>query len=221
MWSRSELKQTAKIRFKANYWKSILAALILILVIGGGSGTGFGTKWLTNHGGVEREQQNQVSVTEWGDGESKAHTYYNVDHVVSGINNVFVIAAVILLIIVVFLFICIIVIPLQILVLNPLEIGCKRFFAKNLKGDAQVREICYAFDNGYKNNIKTMFFRNLYIFLWILLLIIPGIIKSYEYQMIPYILAENPNITTKEAFALSKKMMYGNKWKSFVLDLVI
>lgn len=114
---------------------------------------------------------------------------------------------------------CIIVIPLQVLVFNPLEIGCKRFFIKNLKEDAQTREICYAFDNGYKNNVKIMFLRDLYTALWLFLLVIPGIIKTYEYQMIPYILAENPGISKEEAFSLSKKMMYGNKWKSFVLDL--
>ena len=47
----------------------------------------------------------------------------------------------------------------------------------------------------------------------------PGIIKAYEYRMIPYILAENPDIDTKEAFARSKEMMTGNKWDAFVLDL--
>ena len=44
-------------------------------------------------------------------------------------------------------------------------------------------------------------------------------IKTYEYRMIPYILAENPKTKKKEAFYLSKKMMKGNKWKTFVLDL--
>ena len=37
--------------------------------------------------------------------------------------------------------------------------------------------------------------------------------------MIPYILAENPKIQRKKAFKLSKKMMKGNKWKTFILDL--
>ena len=64
-----------------------------------------------------------------------------------------------------------------------------------------------------------MFLRNLFTFLWSLLFIIPGIIKFYEYRMIPYILAENPTLSYKEAFELSKKMMYGQKWKTFVLDL--
>ena len=48
---------------------------------------------------------------------------------------------------------------------------------------------------------------------------IPWIMKTYEYWMIPYILADNPNMSTKEAFALTKKMMTGHKWECFVLNL--
>ena len=77
----------------------------------------------------------------------------------------------------------------------------------------------YAFSNGYMNVVKTMFLRGLFTFLWTLLFIIPGIIKGYEYRMIPYILAENPGIDSREAFAVSKQMMDGNKWAAFVLDL--
>ena len=55
-------------------------------------------------------------------------------------------------------------------------------------------------------------------FLWYFT-IIGGVIKTYEYQMIPYLLAENPHLKEKEVFRLSKQMMKGNKWKSFVLDL--
>ena len=46
-----------------------------------------------------------------------------------------------------------------------------------------------------------------------------GIIKHYEYSMIPFILAENPKIGRKKAFMLSKQMMRNNKWKLFLLDL--
>ncbi len=57
--------------------------------------------------------------------------------------------------------------------------------------------------------------------LWIFwcLTIVGGFIKHYSYKMIPYILAENPDINRKEAFELSKKMMYGQKWNAFKLDL--
>ena len=64
-----------------------------------------------------------------------------------------------------------------------------------------------------------MFFRDLFTFLWTLLFIIPGIIKSYEYKMVPYLLAEYPDMDRKEVFARSRDMMYGQKWNTFVLDL--
>lgn len=60
---------------------------------------------------------------------------------------------------------------------------------------------------------------NLKILLWLFLFIVPGFIKAYEYSMIPYLLAENPNITTDEAFSLSKQMTTGQKMDLFVLDL--
>ena len=44
-------------------------------------------------------------------------------------------------------------------------------------------------------------------------------IKAYEYRMIPYLLADNPSMSQEEAFALSREMMKGQKWKTFVLDL--
>ena len=64
-----------------------------------------------------------------------------------------------------------------------------------------------------------MFWREIKIFLWSLLFVIPGVIKSYEYSMVPYILAENPQMPTDRAFELSKLMTRGEKWKIFVLDL--
>jgi uncharacterized membrane protein len=48
---------------------------------------------------------------------------------------------------------------------------------------------------------------------------IQGIIKSFEYAIIPYILADDPEITSKEAFRKAKEMMMGNKWRLFKLNL--
>jgi uncharacterized membrane protein len=61
--------------------------------------------------------------------------------------------------------------------------------------------------------------RTIFLILWSLLLIIPGIVKYYEYLMVPYLLAENPYLSREEAFAESKRMMDGEKWNAFVLDL--
>ena len=84
---------------------------------------------------------------------------------------------------------------------------------------AQVKEITYGFDHSYKNIVRVMFRMDLSIFLWTLLLIIPGVIKMYEYYMVPYILTENPNMEYKAAMQMSRDMMEGNKWKTFVLGL--
>lgn len=229
MWTRKELKTKSKVRFRANRWKSVLTALILMFAIGS-LGTGFN---LLGKFTIDDDSTVAFSVNDDGTVEQESeealqyHTTEGKNKIVMEgetigevtIDDALAVSVVIIVLLVVVIIACIIVIPLQILVFNPLEIGCKRFFVKNLKEDAQIREICYAFDNGYKNNVKIMFFRELHTALWFLLLVIPGIIKAYEYQMIPYILAENPGISKVEAFALSKKMMQGNKWKSFVLDL--
>ena len=103
--------------------------------------------------------------------------------------------------------------------INPLELGCRRFFRRNLDEPASLSNLMFAFDSNYKNVVKVMFFKDLYVFLWTMLFIIPGIVKGYEYKLIPYLLSENPEMSKEEAFAESKKLMTGNKWKAFVLDL--
>lgn len=70
----------------------------------------------------------------------------------------------------------------------------------------------------WKVAIITRIVRTLYIVLWTLLFIIPGIIASYNYALTDYILAENPELTTKEALELSKKMMYGHRFRLFCLE---
>ena len=60
---------------------------------------------------------------------------------------------------------------------------------------------------------------SIFIFLWTLLLIIPGIIKSYSYSMAGFIMSENPEMSAKEAMEVSMGMMKGNKWRLFCLQL--
>lgn len=72
------------------------------------------------------------------------------------------------------------------------------------------------------NNFGKAFLLNLlngiFVFLWSLLLIIPGIIKAYSYAMSIYILADNPEISANEARKKSIEMMHGNKWRLFCLS---
>ena len=64
-----------------------------------------------------------------------------------------------------------------------------------------------------------MFLRNLFVALWSLLLVIPGIIKLYSYRLVPYILKEHPEISGTQVITISRQMMNGHKWNTFVLDL--
>lgn len=105
-------------------------------------------------------------------------------------------------------------------VADPLIVGGKRYFLKAREGsNTRVGILVEIFRKEHWPNVAvTMFLRNIYTALWYLT-IIGGFIKTYEYRMIPYILAENPTIKRKEAFEISKKMMKGNKWKAFILDI--
>ena len=102
--------------------------------------------------------------------------------------------------------------------LNPLEVGCSRFFRKNIAGPAEFKAIGEGFGD-YGHVFGTLFLRDLFLWLWSLLFVIPGIIKSYSYRMVPYILAEHPELSANEVITRSRKMMNGNKWQAFKLDL--
>ena len=107
-----------------------------------------------------------------------------------------------------------------VIIADPLIVAGKRYFLKiRNEKTARMGEMKEIFKKGSWINVAiTMLLRNIYNFLWYFT-IIGGVIKIYEYRMIPYILAENPKTNRKEAFKLSKQMMKGNKWKTFLLDV--
>lgn len=66
---------------------------------------------------------------------------------------------------------------------------------------------------------KTYILMVVYIFLWTLLLYIPGIIKGFAYSQTMYIMAENPDMGANEAITRSREMMDGHKMEYFLLGL--
>lgn len=75
--------------------------------------------------------------------------------------------------------------------------------------------------SGFKNMgtvIILWLLNELFIFLWTLLFIIPGIVKRYSYSMSYFILRDNPTISQEEARYRSIQIMRGNKWRLFCLD---
>ncbi len=235
MWNRAELKGKAKFSFKRNYWKSVLISLLLALIVGGG-GTGASSAASSFRSGMNNGYHSSQDSDYSDIYDYDEYDYDDYDDYEGSINDfeqgfkegmsdyspvgwMATLAIFGITFIIIFILIMTAVILIDVFICNPVEVGCKRYFLRNLNEKAQVGNIGYAFDNNYKNITKTMFFRDLYTVLWTLLLIIPGIVKSYEYQMIPYLLAENPQMTKEQAFAESKRMMTGQKWRAFVLDL--
>ena len=117
-------------------------------------------------------------------------------------------------------FICVIGTLLEIFVMNPIKVGGYNFFNRQREGTSKFTNIFGGFAHGhYKASIRNMFLKDLYEFLWSMLFVIPGIIKSYSYWMVPYITAANPNLSASRVFEISKKTMSGEKWRTFVLQL--
>lgn len=103
---------------------------------------------------------------------------------------------------------------------GPVKCGQCGFFCKARNGDVNFSHLFDNFKSGnYMPTVKTMFSMQLSIFLWSLLLWVPGIIKAYEYYLVPYMLAENPRLSKDRAFEISRKTMDGEKWKLFILEL--
>ena len=67
--------------------------------------------------------------------------------------------------------------------------------------------------------MTTALLRDVFVFLWSLLFIIPGIVMSYAYSMADYIIYENPNLSPSRALQMSKAMTQGHKGDLFIFDL--
>ena len=193
MWTRKELKTNAKAALKANYWRAVLASLFFAVCIRGGARA-------ASSSSPTPEQSEQLTAL---------LSNYSFEELVA-----FLVITLGALSIAGLISLCV-----AVFVKNPIEVGIERFFVKcKTQEKVSLKEIMFPLTNSYKNVVITMFLRGLYTTLWTLLFIIPGIIKAFAWVLVPYILAEKPDMKAKEALALSAKMMKGNKWKLCVLS---
>lgn len=111
------------------------------------------------------------------------------------------------------------------LLLAPLEIALLAYYVSFIRGRrVDVSEgISTIFKNTFSHNygklLLLVFLRSLFIGLLCILLIIPGIVYAYSTRFAYQIMADNPNLSPSQALQLSKKMIKGNRWELFVLDL--
>ena len=232
MWTRVELKERAKAALHRNYWKIVLvSSLLFFLGYGIGGHFAFG---MNGNGGRQAEEADtgeeayteeadigEVVYTEESDAgqESGGAEAETQRHKVSFMEIVAV--GIMASVLAVFLFVVTFAafFVFDIFLCNPLSVGGCRFMVKSVVDVSQVKEISYGFDHSYRNVVKVLFFRDLHVLLWTLLFVIPGIVKMYQYYMVPYILTEHPDLEYRAALQMSRDMMEGNKWKTFVLGL--
>lgn len=106
---------------------------------------------------------------------------------------------------------------------NPVMVGLKNslrnLLHKKNGDDVFTESFNLAFAPDYIHKVATMLLKAIYIFLWSLLLIIPGIIKHYSYAMTEFILLDNPELDADSAIHKSRMLMQNHKWDLFCLDL--
>lgn len=239
-WTRSELKERAKEALRRNYWKAVFVSFIFIVLSGGGS---FSSSSSIAGGGKGERADNPVPVEtdmpddngdfEWtvteedvseqnGLIENMAYAISDsIEEALDGLGEARVAFVVTFAVVAAILFFGAMLIGLAVdaFLINPLWVGAQRFMLKCLDDKGNIAELGYTFDHHYLNGVKTTFMRDLYVFLWALLFLIPGIYKKYQYYLVEFILAENPDMPYREVLERSKKMMDGQKWNAFVLDL--
>lgn len=195
---RAEARRALK-----GHWKLALVVGFLAVLLGGAAGT--------------------VDVVDlnlnYGDGGAQANLQIfgqslDLNRILQGGDITAVVAASLLYFSVVALVIAII----RIIIGCVVEVGYAKFNMDLIDGEEGKIETLFRYFKQWGTMLWAGILQIIYILLWSLLFIIPGIIAAYRYAMTSYILAENPELAASEAIARSKEMMKGNKWRMFCMQ---
>ena len=190
MISANDLKRKGWELTKMTYWKSVLAAFILTLLAGGSVGI--------SQSNTDIDQETITNFQSIPPQDRAAI----IGVIIAGLTSIFVISIIV-----------------QIFLYNPMKMGCLSFFKKNnLDPPAELSSLLDGFKD-YIHVAVTLFLSDLFISLWMCLLIVPGIVKMYSYRMVPYLLQDRPELSATETITLSREMMNGNKLDVFLYDL--
>ena len=99
------------------------------------------------------------------------------------------------------------------------ELGLKNYFLKQYDGAEHRLGDLFSYFRHWGGAFCLRLLSGLYVALWTLLFIIPGIIKAFSYAMAPYIKAEHPEWSANECITLSRQLMKGHKFELFCLGL--
>ncbi len=205
MFDRAGLKTAAKARVSQNRWMAVLVCLVAgFCGVISNSTVNFGSSFSSgfesgfNSGSVDTPSFGSGSDLLWSD------------------PDVWIILAIVLIASAV---VTLVISAFGILVSNVISVGFHGWFLRYSRGENPEFGEMFSGFNHYKSAMLGMFLRGIYVFLWSLLLIIPGIIKSFSYALVPFILYENPSMSAKQAIAISETMTDGWKWELFKFDL--
>ncbi len=101
---------------------------------------------------------------------------------------------------------------------SAVSVGYSKFNVSLIDGKKPRLSQLFESFNKWTTAVISRILMNIYIFLWSLLFVIPGIIATFSYAMTPFVLAENPGMSATEAITESKILMQGNKWRLFCLE---
>ncbi|MDE6016585.1 MAG: DUF975 family protein [Acetatifactor sp.] len=245
---RPELKRRAKNSLRHNYWKCIVVALLLFLLLPSNDNirnnkTNSYDSYSYNSTSYNNRTSQIISTYTTLSTHPQTHIFrYScialvncIEFILRYSHNATINNIIGLMLIFSILFIYLFIIPL-------LQVGCYDFFLENAKsGNAGIRQVFHPFKNNFETAALTMFLKNLFLSLWFLLgvvvpyaiflfsnsllalpcflLLVLPIMKFYEYRMIPYILADRPDLKRKEVFEQTKLLMKDQKMRLFLLDL--
>ena len=192
MWSIRDIKKKGKSALKKNYWRSVVvAALMFLLTTVASTLTRIRSESILQNVGFE--PLHKMAPNE---------LLIIAGIVVVGYMSIIVFASLV-----------------KIIFANALEAGGCLFFRNNVeKGSAELTLIREGFSD-YAHVFVTLLLKDVFEALWFCLGCFPGLVKNYSYRMVPYIVKEYPDLSEIEVITLSRRMMDGNKWRTFLLDL--
>ncbi|MDO4617546.1 MAG: DUF975 family protein [Lachnospiraceae bacterium] len=103
---------------------------------------------------------------------------------------------------------------------GPLSVGIEGIYVKDTDRETpKFRDLFLGFKENFGENFLLGLVKRIFLLLWTLLFIIPGVIKGYSYAMTEYLMARNSELTAMDAIRESRRLMNGNKMRLFLLEL--
>ena len=192
MWSIRDIKKKGRSALKKNYWRSVIvAALMFLLTTVASKLSQIRSRGILKNVGFEPLHKMMPN-----------EIMIITGIVIVGYMSIIVFAALV-----------------KIICSNALEVGGCLFFKNNAEGESAKLTLIGEGFSDYAHVFVTLLLRDIFVVLWSCLGIFPGLVKGYSYRMVPYIVKDYPDLSETEVITLSRSMMDGNKWRTFLLDL--